>query len=174
MLPVDLIPVYAFKSDYYKCRECEFNWNPQPAWNSWGCYSYKFADPKYSDNYTDPAGGHIFYSEFDYNLPLAKISFTSQNDDDEAWTRAPKTFDIVGSHDCSDWKILKSVRNVRFTSGGQTKSWNISCESQKPYECFGIDALEPKNGGSNMVSLTNIQMSGFVPGKTNALGFKCR
>ena len=109
---------------------------------------------------------------FDYTFALAKISFTSSNG--PKFDAFPQSFDIVGSHDCSDWKILKSVRNVEFTSGGQTKSWNISCESQKPYECFGIDALEPKNGGSNMVSLTNIQMSGFVPGKTNALGFKCR
>ena len=163
MLPVDLIPVYAFKSDYYKCRECEFNWNPQPAWNSWGCYTYKLADPKYSDNYSDPDGGHIFYSEFDYNLPLAKISFTSQNDDEEAWTRAPKTFDIVGSHDCyHHWDTLRKVTNAGFTSGGQTKSWNIPCESQKPYSCYGIRALAPSALAPsrwNYFSLTNIQMT---------------
>ena len=109
----------------------------------------------------------IVWYHFNYTLSLAKISFTSRKG--HTWDQTPKTFDIVGSHDCSNWNILKSVTNAEFTSGGQTKLWNISCESRKPYECFGIRAFVPMDRSGNHVSLTNVQMSGFIPGKTNAL-----
>ena len=108
----------------------------------------------------------IIWYHFDYPFALAKISFTSRNGD--AWDQTPKTFDVVGSHDCSNWNILKSVTNAEFTSGGQTKLWNIPCKSQKPYECFGIRAFAPMDSSRwNLVSVTNIQMSGFK-GKTSA------
>ena len=112
----------------------------------------------------------IIWYHFNYTFTLAKISFTSRNG--RTWDQTPKTFDIVGSHDCSNWNMLRSVTNAKFTSGGQTKSWNVPRESQKPYECYGIKVFAPMDSRWNLVSLTNIQMSGFIPGKTNAFGLK--
>ena len=114
----------------------------------------------------------IWY-HFNYKFTLAKISFTSRSNNvvSSDWAQIPKTFDIVGSHNCSNWHVLKSVTNANFNAPGQTKSWNIPCESRKSYECYGIKAFAPMDSSRwNLVSLTNIQMSGFIPGKTNALG----
>ena len=108
----------------------------------------------------------IWY-RFNYNFTLAKISFTSRTG--KNWIQTPKTFDIIGSHDCIGWHILKSVNNANFYRGGQTKLWNIPCENQKSYECYGIKASAAMDSRWDLVSLTNIQMSGFTMGKTNAL-----
>ena len=105
----------------------------------------------------------IWY-HFNYNFSLAKISFTSRTNNRNSgdWAQAPKTFNVVGSHDCSNWHVLKSVTNANFDAPGQTKMWNIPCENQKSYECYGIQAV----GWRNCVSLTNIQM---MMGKINVL-----
>ena len=92
---------------------------------------------------------------FDYTFTLARISFSPRP---VSWAQVPKTFDVIGSDDCSNWHVLKSVTNSEFSKSGQTKSWDIPCESQKPYECYGIRATRTVAGGS-MLSLTNIQMS---------------
>ena len=93
---------------------------------------------------------------FNFNFTLAKISFTSPGGPD--WNLAPKTFQVVGSHDCSDWQVLKSVRNADFddSRGGQTKSWEISCENRKTYSCYGIRVPALKT--VRFIGLTNIQM----------------
>ena len=145
MLPINLIPVHAVKSDYYNCGE----------------YEYRLAVPLHSRVKVLAAGGpYVFSSEFYYKLTLAKISFASKKVDDEAWKQAPKTFTIVGSHDCiSAWDTLREVTNG-FTGGGQTKSWNIPCESQKLYQCYGIKSSVPRFSDY----FTNFQMTS----KTNA------
>jgi len=54
---------------------------------------------------------------------------------------------------------LKSVSNAGFTKGGQTKAWEISCEKQKSYKCYGIKASAAMvEFGYKLVSLVNIQM----------------
>jgi len=94
--------------------------------------------------------------KFNYYFKLAKISFSSRNDG--SWDQTPKTFEAVGSYDCSNWHVLKSVSNANFTKGGQTKAWDIPCEKQKSYRCYGIKASANSGHGSQLVSLANTQM----------------
>merc|ERR1719193_1383154 len=104
-----------------------------------------------------PLPATIWYS-FDKSFTLAKISFTSRTGPNAFWQQTPKTFDIVGSNDCSNWNVLKSVSNSGFTKGGQTKAWEIPCEKQKSYKCYGIKASAATDTSFKLVSLVNIQM----------------
>ena len=102
----------------------------------------------------------IWYN-FNHSFRLAKISFTSRK---LWWSQTPKTFEIVGSNDCSNWDVLMSVSNAGFTDGSQTKAWEISCEKQKSYKCYGIKASAPIDPYWKLVSLANIQMY-HLPGQ---------
>jgi len=100
--------------------------------------------------------GTVWY-KFNYYFKLAMISFTSRTG--SSWSQTPKTFEVVGSYDCSQWHVLRSVSNANFTKGGQEKSWQISCSKQKSYNCYGIKASAPMSSSTGkLVSLTNIQM----------------
>ena len=94
--------------------------------------------------------------KFNYYFKLAMISFTSRTGKD--WNQTPKTFEVVGSYDCSQWHILSSVSNANLNKGGQEKSFQISCSKQKSYNCYGIKASAPMSSDWKLVSLTNIQM----------------
>jgi len=109
-----------------------------------------------------PLPATIWY-KFDHSFTLAKISFTSRTGPNAFWQQTPKTFDIVGSNDCSNWNVLKSVSNSGFTKGGQTKAWEIPCEKQKWYKCYGIKASAAMDASFKLVSLVNIQM--YQPGQ---------
>jgi len=98
--------------------------------------------------------------KFNYYFKLAYISFTSRTG--SGWDQTPKTFDVVGSYDCSDWHVLRSVSNANFTKGGQDKGWDISCSKQKSYNCYGIRASAAMSSRWNLVSLSNIVM-GYLP-----------
>jgi len=102
----------------------------------------------------------IWYN-FNHSFRLAKISFTSRK---SLWSQTPKTFEIVGSNDCSNWDVLTSVSNAGFIKGGQTKAWEISCEKQKLYKCYGIRASAAMDPNCKLVSLVNIQMY-HLPGQ---------
>jgi len=94
--------------------------------------------------------------KFNYYFKLATISFTSRTGNN--WNQTPKTFEVVGSYDCSEWNVLRSVSNANFTKGGQTKSFQISCSKQKSYNCYGIKASAAMSSDWKLVSLTNIKM----------------
>ena len=150
MLPINLIPVHAFKPAYFNC----------------GQYEYKLAVSLYSSFDLQALGGnvYIFYYKFDYKLTLAKISFTVLHN--EAHYHAPKTFTIVGSHDCISahthtWDTLREVTNAQWPGYGHTTSFNLPCESRKLYQCYGIKS------SARLLSdhFTNIQFTS----KTNAL-----
>ncbi len=147
-----MIPVHAVKSDYYNCGE----------------YEYKLADPPLDFKVFSPevGGPYIFRLKFDYKFALAKISFAPKNNDLEEWKKAPETFTIVGSHDCTAKSTWDTLREVTKAGGGQTKSWNIPCESQKLYQCYGIKSLAPMAIlWKHYSPLKDIQMTS----KTNAL-----
>ena len=162
MLPKDLIPVRAVKSDYYKCGEYKYKCeHKDDKWNDYfscGEYKYQLADP-IQTKYVLDVGGQPFtyFSKFDYNLTLAKISFTSNEQ------RGPKNFHIVGSHDgpLGPWDTLKEVFYVKWWRDNQTKLWKFPCESQKLYQFYGIKS-------SKSFSLANFQ----ITSKTNALRFE--
>jgi len=93
--------------------------------------------------------------KFNYYFKLAKLSFTSRTGSN--WVQVPKTFEIVGSYDCSKWYVLKSVSNAKFTAEGQTKAWEIPCEKQKSYKCYGVKA-SASSGQKTLVALANTKM----------------
>jgi len=94
--------------------------------------------------------------KFNYQFKLAKISFTSRAESTN-WDQVPKTFEVVGSYDCSKWYVLKSVSNAKFTAEGQTKAWEIPCEKQKSYKCYGVKA-SASSGQKTLVALANTKM----------------
>jgi len=96
--------------------------------------------------------------KFNYYFKLAKISFTSRAAPSGFWGQVPKIFEVVGSYDCSKWYVLKSVNNANFTTAGQTKAWEIPCENQKSYKCYGVKASKNSGNAQKLVALANINM----------------
>jgi len=106
---------------------------------------------------------------FNQNFTLAKISFASRRHFPKSWGQTPETFDIIGSHDCLNWVVLKTVIAAGFTGPGQTQSYRIPCSKQGEYSCYGINTTRvassspnyAKYGGGRVwkrVSITDIKM----------------
>ena len=99
---------------------------------------------------------------FDEKFSLRKISFTS----DKLWESTPETFKVIASDDCRDpWKVLKTVEAAGFTDEDQTRSWEIPCEDQGEYYCYGIWTSKVACGKANeedcsatFVTIKNITM----------------
>ena len=110
----------------------------------------------------------IWY-HFNHKFILAKISFASRTHFPKSWGQTPETFDIIASHDCQKWDVLKTVLAAGFTGAGQTKSWVIPCSNQGEYSCYGIQITKvassspnyAENSGGRVwdrVSITDIKM----------------
>merc|ERR1719334_1836052 len=125
------------------------------------CTTESEGEPWVSD-----AGGPLpatIWYHFTYKFTLAKISFRTRRDfkaqTDKTWNSVPKVFDVVGSNDCENWHVLKSVSDSGFTAFDQMKSWEIPCEKQKSFSCYGIRATEAiRSASTKYVSLQDIQM----------------
>ena len=102
---------------------------------------------------------------FDEKFNLRKISFTSVR----LWGSTPETFEVFASNDCRDpWNVLKTIEAAGFTGSNQTRSWEIPCEDQSEYYCYGIRTTKVACGKPNeegcydtvntFVSITNITM----------------
>ena len=97
---------------------------------------------------------------FNFTSPVkvGAISFEPPNDS-VVWKEVPKTFKLIASNDCTNWKVLRTVGNAGFTSEGQVKSWKIPCDQQKSYKCYGIEGTV--NSGYSTwdgISLTDVRM----------------
>merc|ERR1711872_692001 len=88
---------------------------------------------------------------FNQNFTLAKISFASRRLNPKSWGQTPETFDIIGSHDCLKWVVLKTVIAAGFTGPGQTKSYRIPCSKQGEYSCYGINTTRVASSSPNCV-----------------------
>ena len=105
---------------------------------------------------------------FDKKITLAKISFNSEcrpnGDGYEQLGLPPETFDVVASDDCHNWMVLRTVDAAGFTGSGQTKSWEIPCENQGEYYCYGIHTTRVITQGVRAVgvAITNIKMYSLI------------
>jgi len=98
----------------------------------------------------------IVWFKFSRSHRLAKISFSNSGG---MWNQfAPKTFQVVGSKDCSEWVILLHVVNSGFTKSNsiQTLSWMIPEKNRKILPCIGLRVRSTVN--ANDVILKNIVM----------------
>ena len=110
---------------------------------------------------------------FDEKFSLKKISFTTPLNL-FFWGSTPETFQVIASNDRDDrikWDVLRTVGAAGFTGLGETRSWEIPCEDQVEYYCYGIrttkvicnkENLErcanKKSGPYIFVTITNITM----------------
>jgi len=98
---------------------------------------------------------------FDEKFSLRKISFTSEYN-------TPESFKVIANNagDCrDDWKVIKTVEAAGFTDEDQTRSWEIPCEDQGEYYCYGIWTSKVACGKANeedctatFVTIKNITM----------------
>jgi len=95
---------------------------------------------------------------FNFTSPVKVVMISFEPPYDSSyWKEAPKKFDLIASNDCTNWKVLRSVKNAGFTSYGQVKSWKIPCDQQKSYKCYGIEGTV-NSGYSGWLSLTDMRM----------------
>jgi len=108
---------------------------------------------RWASSYTLPAK---LWFNFTSPVKVVMISFEPPYDS-SYWKEAPKKFDLIASNDCTNWKVLRSVKNAGFTSYGQVKSWKIPCDQQKSYKCYGIEGTV-NSGYDGWLSLTDMRM----------------
>jgi len=95
---------------------------------------------------------------FNFTSPVKVVMISFEPPYDSSyWKEAPKKFDLIASNDCTNWKVLRSVKNAGFTSHGQVKSWKIPCDQQKSYKCYGIEGTV-NSGYGGWLSLTDMRM----------------
>jgi len=79
-------------------------------------------------------------------VTVSRFSFETKSGSswDSNWTPwAPTKFELVGSADCENWTVLKSVEGENWTKKDERKEWNV--QSDASYECLGIRTFETKN-----------------------------
>jgi len=119
--------------------------------------AFKGSDsPRWCSSDTLPA--KLWYN-FTSPVKVGAISFEPPNDS-VVWKEVPKTFKLIASNDCTNWKVLRTVGNAGFTSEGQVKSWKIPCDQQKSYKCYGIEGTVNSgySGSYTGISLTDVRM----------------
>merc|ERR1712168_1720953 len=79
-------------------------------------------------------------------VTVSRFSFETKSGSswDSNWTPwAPTKFELVGSADCENWTVLKSVEGENWTKKDERKEWNV--QSDAFYKCLGIRTLQTKN-----------------------------
>ena len=76
----------------------------------------------------------------------------------QKWTQSPKAFQVIASNDCSNWDTLLSVNDSGFTGAHQEKSWQIPCNQQKSYHCYGIEGNENFGFHTDYISVHKMKM----------------
>ena len=109
-----------------------------------------------------------FWYRLKRNYTIAKIGFASKQWNRKKWGQTPETFKLLGSHDCQNRVVLKTIFAAGFTGPNQTKSWVIPCSNQGEYLCYGIEITKvassrPNYAQSglrvwNRVSITDLKM----------------
>jgi len=74
----------------------------------------------------------------------------------------PIDFDFIGSQDCTDWTILMSVKDVKWSGNDEEKQWTISDGKSRrlmidnDFRCYGIRFL--KISGRYMAGIQDMKM----------------
>jgi len=80
--------------------------------------------------------------------PVTVLRFSFRSGSGSSWNSnwtpwAPTKFELVGSADCENWTVLKSVEGENWTKKDERKEWNV--QSDAFYKCLGIRTLQTKN-----------------------------
>jgi len=98
--------------------------------------------------------------QFTSAVKVVKISFSSPEPSrgHQKWKQSPKAFQVIASDDCSNWDTLLSVTDSGFTGAHQEKSWQIPCNQQKSYHCYGIEGNENFGFHTDYISVHKMKM----------------
>jgi len=99
-----------------------------------------------SNGFPTESAPETVYIELADPVNVARFSFRSASGSrwSSNWTPwAPTKFELVGSADCENWTVLKSVEGENWTKKDERKEWNV--QSDAFYKCLGIRTLQTKN-----------------------------
>jgi len=101
-------------------------------------------------------GPSIVWFHFRTAHRLAKIGFQGGRNN-----YAPKSFEVVGSNDCSTWTKMFSTSNLRIPKDDSSTffSWNIEKRHRLSFSCIGIKSItENSERPTNYPEIKNIIM----------------